>query len=48
MAADSDAVAATIAFAATCAEWAHSVPGDFLRASLADIAALGGGGDVRR
>lgn len=40
--------AATITFAAACAEWAHSVPGDFLRASLADIAALGGGGDVRR
>jgi 2-dehydro-3-deoxygluconokinase len=40
---------ATIGFAAGCAEWAHSVPGDFLRASLADIAALGaGGGDVRR
>lgn len=40
--------AATIAFAASCAQWAHSVAGDFLRASLADIAALGGGGDVRR
>ncbi|MCZ8137100.1 MAG: sugar kinase [Porphyrobacter sp.] len=39
---------ATIAFAASCAEWAHSVAGDFLRASVADIAALGGGGDVRR
>jgi 2-dehydro-3-deoxygluconokinase len=40
---------ATITFAANCAAWAHSVPGDFLRASLADIAALGaGGGDVRR
>lgn len=40
---------ATIAFAAACAEWAHSVPGDFLRAAVGDIAALGpGGGDVRR
>ncbi|WP_086617110.1 sugar kinase [Erythrobacter tepidarius] len=39
---------ATIGFAASCSEWAHSVAGDFLRASLADIAALGGGGDVRR
>lgn len=40
---------ATIGFAAGCSEWAHSVPGDFLRASVADIAALGsGGGDVRR
>lgn len=39
----------TIAFAASCAEWAHSVPGDFLRASAADIAALAeGSGDVRR
>lgn len=40
---------ATITFAATCAQWAHSVPGDFLRASLGDIAALeAGAGDVRR
>jgi 2-dehydro-3-deoxygluconokinase len=40
---------ATIGFAARCAEWAHSVPGDFLRASVEDIAALAaGGGDVRR
>jgi 2-dehydro-3-deoxygluconokinase len=40
---------AAITFATACAEWAHSVPGDFLRASLADIATLGaGGGDVRR
>ncbi len=39
----------TAGFAASCAEWAHSVAGDFLRAGLADIAALGaGGGDVRR
>ena len=39
----------TIAFAASCAEWAHSVPGDFLRASFADIAALtAGSGDLRR
>lgn len=35
-------------FAARCAQWAHSVPGDFLRASPADIAGLGSGGDVRR
>jgi 2-dehydro-3-deoxygluconokinase len=41
--------AATVTFAAACAEWAHSVAGDFLRASVADIAALGSGsGDVRR
>ncbi|WP_296721579.1 sugar kinase [Erythrobacter sp.] len=41
--------AATIHFATTCAEWAHSVPGDFLRASVEDIAALAAGsGDVRR
>ncbi|MFN3863578.1 MAG: sugar kinase [Erythrobacter sp.] len=40
---------ATITFATACSQWAHSVPGDFLRASLADIAALGAGGaDVRR
>jgi 2-dehydro-3-deoxygluconokinase len=40
---------ATITFAANCAVWAHSVPGDFLRASLSDIAMLGAsGGDVRR
>lgn len=40
---------ATISFAANCGAWAHSVPGDFLRASVADIAALAeGGGDVRR
>lgn len=40
---------ATIGFAARCAEWAHSVPGDFLRASVVDIAALAAaGGDVRR
>ncbi|HSF12110.1 MAG TPA: sugar kinase [Erythrobacter sp.] len=39
----------TIAFAASCAEWAHSVPGDLLRASVADVAALAAGsGDVRR
>ena len=38
-----------IAFAAGCAQWAHSVPGDFLRACEADITALGAGnGDVRR
>lgn len=41
--------AATISFAASCSAWAHSVPGDFLRASVADITALAdGGGDVRR
>lgn len=40
---------ATIGFAARCAQWAHSVAGDFLRASVADIAAMAaGGGDVRR
>lgn len=42
---------ATIGFAASCAEWAHSVPGDFLRASVEDIAALSAGAcgvDVRR
>lgn len=39
----------TIGFAASCAEWAHSVAGDFLRASVADVDAMGaGGGDVRR
>lgn len=36
-------------FATACAQWAHSVPGDFLRASLGDILAImTGGGDVRR
>lgn len=40
---------ATITFASACSQWAHSVPGDFLRASVLDIAALGAdGGDVRR
>lgn len=40
---------ATAEFATACAQWAHSVPGDFLRAGLADIAALmAGGADVRR
>lgn len=40
---------ATIDFAASCAEWAHSVPGDFLRAQSAEIEMLGGGGrDVKR
>ncbi|WP_086608285.1 sugar kinase [Erythrobacter donghaensis] len=39
----------TIGFATACAQWAHSVPGDFLRASLADIASMGAGAaDVRR
>lgn len=36
-------------FAAACAQWAHSVPGDFLRASLADIAlVMNGNVDVNR
>jgi 2-dehydro-3-deoxygluconokinase len=40
---------ATVGFAAGCAEWAHSVPGDFLRASTADISGLGAGAaDVKR
>lgn len=40
---------ATAEFATACAQWAHSVPGDFLRANLDDIAALmAGGADVRR
>ena len=40
---------ATVGFAAACAEWAHSVPGDFLRADLADIEGLAmGAGDVKR
>jgi 2-dehydro-3-deoxygluconokinase len=39
----------TARFAATCAQWAHSVPGDFLRASLADIAGMASGSvDVKR
>lgn len=39
----------TVTFAAGCAEWAHSIPGDFLRASVADIAALAAGGaDLQR
>jgi 2-dehydro-3-deoxygluconokinase len=39
---------ATITFASVCLQWTHSAPGDFLWASVADIAALGaGGGDVR-
>ena len=38
----------TVGFATACAQWAHSIPGDFLRASLDDIAALANGGDVRR
>ena len=39
----------TADFATACAQWAHSVPGDFLRASLGDIEAfMTGGGDVRR
>ncbi len=36
-------------FAVRSCEWAHSVPGDLLRAGVADIVALGGGAsDVRR
>lgn len=39
----------SVDFAAACAAWAHSVPGDFLRASTADIESLNTGGkDVRR
>jgi len=39
---------ATITFASVSLQWTHSAPGDFLWASIADIAALGaGGGDVR-
>ena len=39
----------TVRFAAACSNWAHSVPGDFMRASLADIESLvSGSGDVRR
>ena len=39
----------TVRFASACAQWAHSVPGDFLRASVADIEGmLAGGGDVGR
>lgn len=41
--------AGAIAFATAAATWAHSVEGDFLRASLGDIAALQAGAlDVRR
>jgi 2-dehydro-3-deoxygluconokinase len=41
--------AETVRFAAACAQWGHSVPGDFLRASLADIAGImNGGSDVSR
>lgn len=36
-------------FALACSQWAHSIKGDFLRASLTDIGALmAGGGDVSR
>jgi 2-dehydro-3-deoxygluconokinase len=39
----------TVDFATACSRWAHSVPGDFLRASLADIESLSSStGDVRR
>lgn len=39
----------TIRFAASCAVWGHSVRGDFLRATVADIDTLANGpGDVRR
>lgn len=38
-----------VEFAAACAQWAHSVPGDFLRASPGDIQQMmAGGGDVKR
>ena len=41
--------AETVRFAAACSSWAHSVPGDFMRASLADIEHLASGSrDVRR
>lgn len=40
---------ATVAFATDCARWAHSIPGDFLRATVADIERLSlGSGDVSR
>lgn len=36
-------------FALACSQWAHSVPGDFMRADLSDITVLlAGTGDVRR
>lgn len=36
-------------FAAACSVWAHSIPGDLIRATLADIEGQEtGGGDVRR
>ncbi len=38
----------TVSFATDCARWAHSVPGDFLRATVADIESLSGNGDLRR
>lgn len=39
----------TIGFAAAAAQWSHGVSGDFLRASVSDIAAMQeGGADVRR
>jgi len=39
----------TINFATASAQWAHSVPGDFLRATVADIEDLAlGGSDVKR
>lgn len=37
-----------IRFGVACAQWAHSIPGDFMRASIADIESLAGTGDVRR
>lgn len=38
-----------VEFALACSQWAHSVKGDFLRASLADIGTLmAGSGDVSR
>lgn len=39
----------TIAFAMACSQWAHSIKGDMLRASVSDIVGLAkGGGDVKR
>lgn len=36
-------------FAAACSVWAHSIPGDFMRATLEDIESQeAGAGDVRR
>jgi 2-dehydro-3-deoxygluconokinase len=38
-----------VEFALACSQWAHSIKGDFLRASLADIGTMmAGSGDVSR